>query len=94
MNRRANNAQNLSIETLLISIEKKYLTREKMYNRILYNRSTKDKKMIDIVGRIDIIDSVRENVKTSLQFNDYKRASWYLQLLLRLCEKYFDERTQ
>ena len=30
MSKRENKAQQLSIETLLVSIEKKYLTREKM----------------------------------------------------------------
>ncbi len=90
MSRRNKKAQRLSIETLLTSIEKKYMTREKMYNRILHNRESFDSSVIDIVGRMDIVDSVRQNVRTSLQFGDYKRAAWYLQLLLRLCEKYFD----
>ena len=90
MGKRENRAQQMSIETLLISIEKKYLTREKMYNRILHNRDDEDPTVINIIGRIDIIDSVRENVKTALQFGDYKRATWYLSLLVRLCEKYFD----
>ena len=90
MGKRENRAQQMSIETLLVSIEKKYLTREKMYNRILHNRDDSDPTVINIIGRIDIIDSVRENVKTSLQFGDYKRATWYLSLLMRLCEEYFD----
>ena len=90
MKNREDRAQQMSIETLLNSIEKKYITREKMYNRILLGRDTSDPNVINIIGRIDIIDSVRENVKTSLQFGDYRRASWYLSLLLRLCEKYFD----
>ena len=90
MSKRENKAQQLSIETLLVSIEKKYLTREKMYNRILHNRENSDPSVINIVGRMDIVDSVRQNVRTSLQFGDYRRATWYLQLLLRLCEKYFD----
>ena len=90
MSKRENKAQQLSIETLLVSIEKKYLTREKMYNRILHNRENSAPSVINIVGRMDIVDSVRQNVRTSLQFGDYRRATWYLQLLLRLCEKYFD----
>lgn len=87
--KREERAQYMVIETLLNSIEKKYLTRENMYNRILHKRDSDDPAVIDIVGRMDIVDSVSENVKTSLQFGDYKRATWYLQLLLRLCEKYF-----
>ena len=88
MDRRIEQAQKSGSEALLTCIERKYLTRENMYNRILkINRS--DSNVIDIVGRIDLIDSVRENVKTSLQFGNHKRASWYLNLLLRLCEKYF-----
>lgn len=90
MGRRENKAQQLSIETLLADVEKKYLTRELMYNRILHNRDNNDSTMVDIVGRIDIIDSVRENVRTSLQFGDYRRATWYLHLLIKLCEKFFD----
>ena len=89
MSKRENKAQQLSIETLLVSIEKKYLTREKMYNRILHNRENTDPSMINIVGRMDIVDSIRQNVRTSLQFGDYRRATWYLRMLLRLCEKYF-----
>ncbi len=90
MNKREKKAQKSSIETLLMSIEKKYLTREKMYNRILHNRESSDPSVINIIGRMDIVDSVRQNVRTSLQFGDYRRATWYLQLLLRLCEKYFN----
>ncbi|MBR2179490.1 MAG: hypothetical protein IJ862_03720 [Selenomonadaceae bacterium] len=90
MNKREKKAQRSSIETLLVSIEKKYLTREKMYNRILHNRESTDPSVINIIGRMDIVDSVRQNVRTSLQFDDYRRATWYLQLLLRLCEKYFN----
>lgn len=90
MNKREKKAQQMVIETLLMNIEKKYMTREKMYNRILHNREKSDSTVIDIIGRMDIVDSVRENVKTALQFGDYRRAAWYLQLLLRLCEKYFD----
>ncbi|MBR1730177.1 MAG: hypothetical protein IJ728_11720 [Selenomonadaceae bacterium] len=90
MGKREKRAQQLSIETLLNQIEKKYLTREKMYNRLLQNRAGSDPTVIDIVGRMDIIDSVRVNLKTSLQFEDYRRAAWYLQTLLRLCEKYFE----
>ena len=90
MSKREKRAQQLSIETLLVNIEKKYLTREKMYNRILHNRESSDPSVINIIGRMDIVDSVRQNVRTSLQFEDYRRATWYLQLLLRLCEKYFN----
>ena len=87
--KREDRAQRMVIETLMNSIEKKYLTRENMYNRILHKRDSDDSAIINIVGRMDIVDAVSENVKTSLQFGDYKRATWYLQLLLRLCEKYF-----
>ena len=90
MNKREKKAQKSSIETLLMSIEKRYLTREKMYNRILHNRESSDPSVINIIGRMDIVDSVRQNVRTSLQFGDYRRATWYLQLLLRLCERYFN----
>ena len=89
MSRRFNKAQQLSIETLLANVEKKYLNRESMYQRILHNRGESDPAVINIIGRIDIIDSVRENVRTSLQFGDYRRATWYLNFLMKLCEKFF-----
>ena len=90
MNRRESRAQRLSIENLLNNIENKYLTRQNLYNRFLHNRDDLDPAVIDIIGRIDIIDSVRENVRTALQFGHYRRAAWYLSLLVRLCEEYFN----
>ena len=87
--KRTKNSQQMAIETILKSIEKKYLTREKMYDRILLNKNRSETGVIDIVGRIDMIDAVRENVRTALQFSDYRRAFWYLSLLTRLCERYF-----
>ena len=89
MNKRKSNSQRFAIERLMSDIEKKYLTREKMYERILHRRERSESNVVDILGRIEIIDAVSENVKTALQFGDYRRALWYLQLLLRLCEKYF-----
>ena len=89
MSKRVENSQRFAIERLLTDIENKYLTREKMYERILNRRSKSNSNVVDILGRIEIIDAVRENVKTALQFSNYQRALWYLQTLLRLCEKYF-----
>ena len=89
MSYRENKAQKMALETLLKNIEQKYLNRDNMYDRILHSRSKSDTGMVDIIGRLDMIDSVRENVRTALQFGNYKRATWYLSFLLCLCEKYF-----
>ena len=89
MSKREENSQRFAIQTLLTDIEQKYLTREKMYERILSRRQKTDSHVVDILGRIELIDAVKQNLNTSLQFGHYRRASWYLQILLRLCEKYF-----
>lgn len=76
------------IEGLLEQLESRYLTREKMYKKVLVNqRSTFS--LSGTLNRIDVIDAVRENVKTSLTFGDYRRAAWYLKMLERLCQKFF-----
>ncbi|MBQ9479541.1 MAG: hypothetical protein IJU71_08310 [Selenomonadaceae bacterium] len=75
------------IETLLERLENKYLTREKMYRKILATQREKF-SLTGTINRIDVLDGVRENVKTSLLFGNYRRASWYLKMLERLCRKY------
>ncbi|MBR1580876.1 MAG: hypothetical protein IJ668_10380 [Selenomonadaceae bacterium] len=75
------------IETLLERLENKYLTREKMYRKILATQREKF-SLTGTINRIDVLDGVRENVKTSLLFGNYRRASWYLKTLERLCRKY------
>ena len=75
------------IETLLERVESKYLTREKLYKKILATPNG-DFSLTGTIERIDVLDAVRENVKTSLLFGNYRRASWYLKMLERLCRKY------
>ena len=84
--RRARYQQKL-IETLLERLEEQYLTREKMYRKILATQRG-EFSLSGTINRIDVIDSVRENVKTSLLFGNYRRASWYLKMLERLCRRY------
>ncbi len=76
------------IEQLLAQLERKYLTREKMYKKILFNQRG-EFSLSDTLNRIDLIDAVRVNIKTSLMFNNFRRAAWYLAMLERMCRKYF-----
>ena len=77
--------QNELVSALLERLESRYLTREKMYRKILTNKRNKF-SLKGTIDRIDLIDSVRENVKTSLTFGNYRRAAWYLKILERLCK--------
>lgn len=86
--RRDNNQREL-LERLLERLENQYLTREKMYKRVLATQTQRSEfSLTGTIERIDVIDAVRENVKTSLTFGNYRRASWYLKMLERLCYKY------
>lgn len=77
--------QKIVIEEIFGELEKNFLTREKIKSRFLNERTSED---TDILNRLDLIDAVRENLKTSLQFGKFRRASRYLVLLDLLCEKF------
>ena len=77
--------QRIAIEEIFGELEKKFLTREKIKTRFLNERTSED---TDILNRLDLIDAARENLKTSLQFGHFRRASRYLTLLNLLCEKF------
>ena len=77
--------QKVALEKIFDEIEEKFLTREKIKTRFLNDRTSED---TDILNRLDLIDAVRENLKTSLQFGKFRRASRYLALLESLCEKF------
>ena len=81
-------AQNELLENLLVRLERKYLTREKMYKQILFGQRGEFSLGMTL-NRIDVLDAVRVNIKTSLMFGNYRRATWYLKMLERLCKKYF-----
>ena len=85
-NERIKKAQQAAFETLLDSIEEKHLTREHIKVRFLSGKTSKGIGGIDAVTLLDLLDTVRENLKTSLQFGDYRRAIRYLVLLDFLCE--------
>ena len=85
--RRARDQMEL-IEKLLERLEGKYLTREKMYKKILFDPRG-EFSLSGTLNRIDVLDAVRVNIKTSLMFNNYRRATWYLAMLDRMCRKYF-----
>ena len=77
-------------EKLLQKLDEKFLTREEIKLRLLSSRKSDDEREIDIVSRLDLIDAVRENLKTSLQFEDYRRATRYLAMLDFLCQKFLN----
>ena len=77
-----------ALENLLEEIEKKFLTREHIKTIFLTGKTSTESNGIDIVTLLDLIDSVRENFKTALQFEDYRRAVRYLLTLNLLCEKF------
>ena len=86
---RRDDSQRALIEKLLERLESRYLTREKMFKKVLATQAKKSEfTLTGTIERIDVIDAVRENVKTSLLFGNYRRASWYLKMLERLCQKY------
>ena len=80
--------QNELIENILVQLERTHLTREKMYKQILFGQRG-DFSLGVTLNRIDVVDAVRVNIKTSLMFGNYRRATWYLKMLERLCKKYF-----
>ena len=88
INERQLRKQTELIEQLLAQLERKYLTREKMYKKILFNQRG-EFSLSDTLNRIDLLDAVRVNIKTSLMFNNFRRAAWYLTMLERMCRKYF-----
>ncbi len=70
----------------LDKLENAYLTREKMYKKILASKRSAF-SLTATIDRLDLVDAVRENVKTSLMFKNYRRATWYLRLLEQLCRR-------
>ena len=80
--------QKIALEETLRELENKFLTREKIKSAILSGRAAENVADTDVLTLIDLIDAVRENVKTSLQFENYRRAVKYLTLLQTLCEKF------
>ena len=81
--------QKIALEETLRELEKKFLTREKIKSWILSGRAAENVSNTDVLALLDLIDAVRENVKTSLQFENFRRAAKYLTLLQTLCEKFF-----
>ena len=80
--------QKIATEEILNELEKKFLTREKIKSGILSGRAAENISDTDVLTLLDLIDAVRENVKTSLQFGKFRRATRYLTLLQTLCEKF------
>ncbi len=85
---RMKNCQRIVLEEILEELEKNFLSRERIKTRFLNGRTSTNSVGIDVITLLDIIDSVRENVKTSLQFEDYRRSARYLVMLQMLCEKF------
>ena len=76
--------QNELVSGVLDQLENAYLSREKLYKKILESKKSAF-SWTATIDRLDLIDAVRENVKTSLLFGNYRRATWYLRVLDRMC---------
>ena len=76
------NNQGTIIYNLLCKLEEKYLTSERIRQAIL----EKDTAMQE---QIEFIDSLFRAVITSLNFEDYRRAVKYLNLIEMFCKKFF-----
>lgn len=72
------------IRGLLDKICRKYITDASMVPFILSN----DKKQTE---NLRILDGLHQSVLTSLQFGQYRRAVWYLQIFSRICDKTFED---
>lgn len=81
--------QKNALEKILCELEEKFLAQEKIKSRFLNGRTSKNSSDANIVNRLDLIDAVHENAKTSLQFGNFRRAAKYLTMLNLLCEKFF-----
>lgn len=79
------NLQKNSLTKILDELDNKFLSRELIKARFLAKRDISD---TDIINRLDLIDAVRENLKTALQFNHFRRANRYLAMLDYLCDKF------
>ena len=85
-NERKKRSQQVVFEKLLSELEERHLTREHIKVRFLSGKSSAGICGVDVVTLLDLLDAVRESLKTSLQFGDYRRALRYLVLLDFLCE--------
>ena len=85
---RQKKSQQLVLEQLLEELEKNFLSREHIKTRFLNGRTSTNSVGVDVITLLDLIDAVRENLKTSLQFEDYRRAARYFVVLQTLCEKF------
>lgn len=86
-NERIKKIQQEVFEKLLHELEERHLTREHIKVRFLSGKNSAGNFGVDIVTLLDLLDTVRENFKTSLQFGDFRRALRYLVFLELLCEK-------
>ena len=86
---RLKKSQKAALEEIFDELERKFLAREKIKAGILSGRAAENISDTDIFTLLNLIDAVRENVKTSLQFDNFRRAAKYLAVLQSLCEKFF-----
>ena len=85
---RMKKSQQDALEKILEELEEKFLSRGHIKARFLNGRTSANPDEIDFISKLDLIDSVRENAKTSLAFGDYIRAARWLVMLNVLCEKF------
>ena len=74
------NDQETVIYNLLLRLEEKYLTKEKIFRVILDGKSAEQTE-------IEFIDALCQTVLTSLNFGNYRRAAKYLALAANFCRK-------
>lgn len=75
------------ISGLLDEISKQYLTDASVLPLILSNDESQMKKL-------QILDFLQQSVLTSLQFGQYRRATWYLQAFSQVCDNTLGDRNQ
>lgn len=85
-NQRVKIAQKATLKNLLADLEDRYLTREHIKVRFLNGMNAAKSGEPDVLTLLDLLDAVRENLKTALQFGDFRRAARYFILLQYLCE--------
>lgn len=85
---RITNTQRAALEKIAMDLDKKFLSGEKIKARILSGKTKGKPDEIDITSGLDLIDAVRENFRTALQFDDFRRAARYLATLEMLCKKF------
>ncbi len=82
----------LALEKMLAAVDKKYLNQENLKKQFLSERLSGKTGGIDIADKLDLVDALRNNIQTALDFGDFRRASRYFVTLYIFCENFFRKR--